>query len=230
MLKRLSIRNLVLVERVDLEFSPGLTAITGETGAGKTALLEAFRLFLGERANVSKIRRDSTKAYITAVFDVALSPQIEAIFKTSGVPLAQNEPLVIIREIPKEEKSRCFVSAEQVTLGFLAKLAPFLVKMIGQHTQIDLKKAHIQQELLDQFASTDLSEFQRCLKKKMHSWKSSIKSERLRKNLTIFGFGLKLSNLKYLHTSLKKKRTYLPNSLYYLTPKRSNFTPKLQQT
>lgn len=165
MLKRLSIHNLVLVERADLEFNPGLTVITGETGAGKTALLEAIRLILGERADASKVRRDSTKAHITATFDVALSPQLEAIFEDSGVPSPQDEPLVIAREISREGKSRCFVSGEQVTLGFLAKLGHLLVEMIGQHAQIDLKKATIQRDLLDQFASSNLSEFQQCLKR-----------------------------------------------------------------
>ena len=164
MLKTLSIRNLVLVEEAQLEFESGLTVITGETGAGKTALIEALRLILGERADASKVRKGAEKAYVCGSFEGELHPNLLSTFGEFGIPFPENEPLIISREISVEGKNRACVSGQAVPLAFLGKIAPLLIDFIGQHAQILMKNENQQRLLLDQFGAIDLSPFQTCLR------------------------------------------------------------------
>jgi len=160
MLKTLSIRNLVLVEEAHLEFESGMTVITGETGAGKTALIEALRLILGDRADASKVRKGAEKAHVSATFEGNLHPDLVSVFDEFGIPFPEDEPLIISREISLEGKNRAFVSGGAVPLAFLGKIAPLLVDFVGQHAQILMKSDSQQKELLDGFGAIDLSAFQ----------------------------------------------------------------------
>ncbi|NGX38009.1 MAG: DNA repair protein RecN [Chlamydiae bacterium] len=142
-LKTLILKNLILIEEAHVDFQNGLTIITGETGAGKTALIEAIRLILGERSDATKVRKGCERAVIQAAFDGA-----------------SDEDLIISREIFANGKSRAFVAGEMVPAAVLQKLAPSLVDFIGQHAQISLKNTETQRTFLDLYAQIDLSPFQ----------------------------------------------------------------------
>jgi len=161
MLKTLILRNLVLIEEETISFEPGLTIITGETGSGKTALIEAIRLILGERADVNKVRKGCDKAFVQGAFDLKPSPFIQSLFDETGLSLPDDENLLISREISSTGKGRAFVSGQMVPISFLQKLAPYLVDFIGQHAQILLKNLENQRHFLDLYAEIDLSEFQK---------------------------------------------------------------------
>lgn len=158
MIKTLIIKNLVLVEEAQISFESGLTMITGETGAGKTALIEAIRLILGERADPSKVRKGCEKATIQAAFDLDFS--LRAALDEGGISYSDDEELIITREISSAGKSRAFIAGQMVTASLLQGLAPYLVDFIAQHAQVTLKSSESQRQLLDLFADVNLTIFQ----------------------------------------------------------------------
>jgi DNA repair protein RecN (Recombination protein N) len=160
MLKSLIIKNLILVEETHLTFDKGLTVITGETGAGKTALIEAIRLILGKRLDATKVRKGCEKALIQASFELPDPALFKEIFYHHGVTLPEEEELILTREISASGKSRAFVSGELVPAAFLAAIAPYLVDFIGQNAQMELRSQEVQRDSLDQFANIDLLPYQ----------------------------------------------------------------------
>ncbi|MBS0629988.1 MAG: DNA repair protein RecN [Verrucomicrobia bacterium] len=157
MIKTLIIKNLILIEEAHVQFDSGLTMITGETGAGKTALIEAIRLILGERADASKVRKGCDKAFIQASFELDKTPPI---LIEAGVNVAEDEELILTREISTTGKSRAFIAGQMVPASLLQNLAPYLVDFIAQHAQVSLKSSENQRELLDLYADIDRSDFQ----------------------------------------------------------------------
>jgi DNA repair protein RecN (Recombination protein N) len=150
MLSSLSIRNLVTVESLQLELDSGMSVLTGETGAGKSILIDALGLVLGDKADSSLIRHGSEKAEITAEFDLAKLPEI-------GNWLVSNElddagECLLRRIISRKGRSRAFINGTPVTLGTLAALGSQLVDIHGQHAHQSLMHRSHQRELLDAFA------------------------------------------------------------------------------
>lgn len=160
MLKTLIIKNLILVEEAQISFEEGLTMITGETGAGKTALVEAIRLILGERADATKVRKGCEKAIIQASFDLDQSPAMETLFDEAGISSPDDEELILTREISAQGKSRAFISGQMVPASLLQQLAPYLVDFIAQHAQVALKSSDSQRQCLDIYSGVDLIPFQ----------------------------------------------------------------------
>ena len=158
MLKDLFLKNLVLVEEATLRFESGFTIITGETGSGKTALTEALRLLLGERADTSKVRKGCEKALIRASFN--LPKRLFPILDEAGIAHFDDEELIISREIHATGKSRAFISGQIVPAAFLQKIAPFLIDFISQHGSVLIKSDEEQRNLLDLYTSISLSKFQ----------------------------------------------------------------------
>jgi len=160
MLKSLSLKNLILIEEVEIAISEGLNIITGETGAGKTALITALKLLLGERADPQKVRKGCEKALIQAVFALPQGKAFWEMVEELPLTLSQDEDLILTREVNKTGKSRAFISGQQVPAAILQRLSPYLFDFIGQHAHIELKNLEKQREYLDLFAKVDTSLFQ----------------------------------------------------------------------
>src|SRR5678810_1116541 len=132
MLKELHIRNLAIVEDVVLEFEPAFTVLTGETGAGKSILIDALSLALGERADKEMIRTGCEEARIEALFDLRGLPEVKALLAELDLPGMEDE-LLLRRVIAASGKSRCAANGSPVPLGILKRLGDRLVDLHGQH-------------------------------------------------------------------------------------------------
>jgi DNA repair protein RecN (Recombination protein N) len=157
MLTRLSIRNIVLIEALDLDFKRGLGVLTGETGAGKSILLDALGLVLGDRAETALVRAGEAKASVTASFEFAeLPPVIAAALDDADIELEPGEPLIIRRQVKADGGSRAFVNDAHASVALLRELAPALVELHGQHDDRGLVNPRGHLALLDRYAGTDL--------------------------------------------------------------------------
>lgn len=151
MLSFLSIRDVVLIESLDLAFHPGLTALTGETGAGKSILLDSLGLALGERANAGLIRAGAAEARVTASFEVPADHPVHTILAELDIPADRGEPLMLRRVVNGDGRSRAWVSDQPVGVGLLRRIAATLVEIQGQHEQMGLADPTTHRDLLDAF-------------------------------------------------------------------------------
>ncbi|UXY14271.1 DNA repair protein RecN [Chitiniphilus purpureus] len=155
MLCSLGLKNFVLVDELALEFGPGMTVLTGETGAGKSILLDALGLLLGGRADPGLLRHGSDKADLTAEFDLAAVPAARAWLVEHE--LAGDEPgtLLLRRTLDAAGKSRAFINGVPATLVQLKALGETLVAIHGQHAHQRLLQPETQRMLLDSYAGAD---------------------------------------------------------------------------
>ena len=151
MLCSLTIRNLAVVESLELEFEKGLTVLTGETGAGKSILLTALGLALGGRADPSYIRPGSGRAEIHLEFDVADARSAYQWLK--GQELDEDNHCLIRRIISTDGRSKAFINNRPTTLQSLQTLSRALIEIHGQHAHLTLLKNSEQPRLLDDFAN-----------------------------------------------------------------------------
>jgi DNA repair protein RecN (Recombination protein N) len=151
MLRALSIRDYVIVERLDLELADGFTALTGETGAGKSILVDALALALGGRADAAVVRAGEAKAEISADFDAAALSGVRAWLAAQELDDGDGSCLVR-RTIDASGRSRAFVNGRPATVAQLRELGEMLVDIHGQHDHQLLMKRERQRELLDAFA------------------------------------------------------------------------------
>lgn len=149
MLTALSIRDVVLIERLNLHFAAGLTALTGETGAGKSILLDSLGLALGGRAESGLIRSGAAQAVVTASFVVAPTHPALALLAEQG--LDADEDILIRRIITRDGRSRALVNDQPVSVGFLKSLTALLIEIQGQHEQAGLADPAQHMALLDVF-------------------------------------------------------------------------------
>ena len=158
MLTRLAIRNIVLIEALDLEFAGGLGVLTGETGAGKSILLDALGLVLGSRADSGLVRAGEDKASVTGSFEFSKLPQgVAAALAEAEVELEPGEPLIIRRQVKADGGSRGFINDQPVGAALLRELAPFLVELHGQHDDRGLVNPRGHRALLDRYARADVA-------------------------------------------------------------------------
>ena len=157
MLTRLSIRNVVLIEALDLGFGGGLGVLTGETGAGKSILLDALGLVLGNRADSGLVRAGEDKASVTASFefDATLPPAIAEVIDEAGIAIEPGEALIVRRQLRADGGSKAFVNDQPVGVALLRELAAVLVELHGQHDDRGLVNARGHRALLDRFARAD---------------------------------------------------------------------------
>ena len=154
MLLELLVENYAVVERVRVRFHPGLNLLTGETGSGKSIVVDALGLVLGGRASADMVRSDTTRARVSAIFEAPRDKACRTLLDEAGVPVEDGE-LLIEREVLSGGKSRAFLGSRPVTVALLRELAPFLGDIHGQHEQQELFSAVAQLELLDGFAGLE---------------------------------------------------------------------------
>jgi len=152
MLTALAIRDVVLIEALDLEFGGGLGVLTGETGAGKSILLDALGLALGARADSGLVRQGATQAVVTAIFDTPHADgPIAALLAGNGFDVEPGEPLIVRRIVKADGGSRGFVNDQPASAGLLRDLAQYLVEVHGQHDDRGLLAPAGHRALLDAF-------------------------------------------------------------------------------
>ena len=153
MLLSLLVKDFVIVDSIALDFAPGFTVLTGETGAGKSILLDALGLLLGDRAEGSLVREGAEKAEISAEFDSRQRPEIKVWLQENA--LSGDDDIVLIRRVlDKSGRSRSFINGQPATLSQLKQLGEFLVDIHGQHAHQSLVKSEAQRELLDAYAGS----------------------------------------------------------------------------
>ena len=148
MLRSLSIRDFVIVDRLELEFAPGYTVLTGETGAGKSILIDALALVLGARAEAIVVRGGAERAEVSAEFDLGGRADIGRWLKESDLA-GDDEAFLVRRVIDASGRSRGFINGRAATAAQLREAGEFLVDIHGQHEHQSLLRAAAQRELLD---------------------------------------------------------------------------------
>ncbi|NIJ63290.1 DNA repair protein RecN (Recombination protein N) [Sphingomonas leidyi] len=156
MLTALAIRDVVLIEALDLEFGAGLGVLTGETGAGKSILLDALGLALGARGETGLVRQGAAQAVVTATFEVpARDGEVANLFHQNGLELEPGEPLIVRRIVKADGGSRAFLNDQPASAGLLRELAPHLVEIHGQHDDRGMLNPRGHRALLDAFGRCD---------------------------------------------------------------------------
>ena len=150
MLKQLSIDSFALISHAEVPFHEGFTAITGETGAGKSVLLKALRMVCGDKAQASMVRTGEEKAIIEGIFDISNEPKVKQILEDMGID--SDDELVIRREILENGKGRTRVGGSVVNLADLQNLGEHLIQMHGQSEQILLRDTRTHAQMLDDYA------------------------------------------------------------------------------
>jgi DNA repair protein RecN (Recombination protein N) len=157
MLRQLSIRNIVLVEQLELEFEPGLGVLTGETGAGKSILLDALGLALGARADTALVRSGAETATVSAEIDLPPRHAAHALLEEQGIDSEADEPLIVRRTLKSDGGSRAFLGAASVPAGLLRDVGALVVEIHGQHDDRGLLNPRGHRALLDAFGHLDTS-------------------------------------------------------------------------
>ena len=150
MLLELVVENYAVVERLRVRFHEGLNLLTGETGSGKSIVVDALGLLLGARASAEAVRTGEARARIAGIFDVPETATLRRALEPAGLETEEGE-LLIEREILAGGKSRAFVNSRPVSAALLRELAPFLADIHGQHDQQLLFFPESQRDMLDVF-------------------------------------------------------------------------------
>jgi DNA repair protein RecN (Recombination protein N) len=169
-LTALSIRDVVLIERLDLAFGLGLTVLTGETGAGKSILLDSLGLALGARAESGLVRASAEQASVTACFSPPDDHAVAAVLEQHGLP-AEDE-IVLRRIVTKDGRSRAFVNDHPVGVGLLRRIGALLVEVQGQHEQMSLADAASHAGLLDAFGV--LAQLRAAVSETWRAWRDAL--------------------------------------------------------
>ncbi len=154
MLRALTIRHFAIIESQELDFEPGFTAITGETGAGKSILIDALGLLLGDRADSALIASNQDQAELSARFDLHGADDARAWLAEQA--MTEGDELIIRRVLSTQGSSRAWINGRSATIGQLAELGAFLVEIHGQHEHQLLERPETQRRLLDQRVSDEL--------------------------------------------------------------------------
>jgi DNA repair protein RecN (Recombination protein N) len=155
MLRHLHIRSFAVVEELELEFDAGMTVFTGETGAGKSILIDALGLILGDRADSAIVRGDSERAEIAATFDLEPMPAaLGELLAAQDLPAGDGE-LLVRRVVGRDGRSRGFINGTPVAVQTLREIGECLVDVHGQHEHQSLTRREVQRDLLDAFGGHD---------------------------------------------------------------------------
>ena len=156
MLLEISIKNFAIIEGISLNFEKGMTVLTGETGAGKSIIIDAMNMMLGARATTDVIRHGAPKAEIEGLFSVENSHALQMIFDEQGIELG--DEIIIRREILQNGRSVSRVNGQMVNLSVLRSIGQYLVDIHGQHDQEELMRPQLHIQMLDGFGDADFLE------------------------------------------------------------------------
>ncbi|MEQ1789020.1 MAG: DNA repair protein RecN [Rickettsiales bacterium] len=168
MLIQLSIRNIILIESCDISLKSGLCVLSGETGAGKSILLDSLGLVLGARADISLIRSGEKQGSVSAEFDISNNIAAKQILLELG--LEASELLIIRRSLSVDGKNRALVNDQSVTASALKKIAETLIELHGQHDQKTLQDAVLHRAMITDYAK--LADLQKTVTEKYQKWNS----------------------------------------------------------
>ena len=174
MLQKLSIKNIALIESVEIPFTSGLNVLSGETGAGKSVIIESLNFVLGAKADKSLIRTGETECMVRAEFDVSGNQAITQIFNDFDMDVS--DELIVTRKFTIDGRSAIKVNGETVTVGMLKKFTTALLDVHGQSEHFYLLKSANQLNLLDKFAGEKLAEKKAELEKEYSEYKQILKS------------------------------------------------------
>lgn len=155
MLLSLSIKNYALIEELRLEFGPGFTVFTGETGAGKSIIIESIGLLLGGRASAQAVRKGSQRCFISGEFDAGKLNELAGHLAASGLSDDGESTIIVRREIDAQGKSRAFVNDRPVTVAALETIGAYLIDVHGQNDHQSLLRPAAQRAILDRFGQTE---------------------------------------------------------------------------
>ena len=170
MLLEISIKNFAIIQEVSLTFDKGMTVLTGETGAGKSIIIDAMNLMLGSRATTDVIRHGSPKAEIEGLFSLEKNADLEDILTQQGI--AVSDELIIRREILANGRSVSRVNGQLVNLSVLKEMGPYLVDIHGQHDQEELMRSSHHIGLLDSFGQADFQELKASYKQVFEAYRT----------------------------------------------------------
>src|ERR671919_1746313 len=157
MLTELRIRNFAIIESLSLPLARGFNVLTGETGAGKSIIVGALSLLLGERASAESVRTGAERAVIEGVFDISGRDALIALLAEYGIEVEEGL-LILRREVAAEGRSRAWVNGAASTAGFVGELGRSLVDLHGQHEHQTLLRADEQRAIVDEYAdATELA-------------------------------------------------------------------------
>ena len=156
MLLEISIKNFAIIEAISLNFEKGMTVLTGETGAGKSIIIDAMNMMLGARATTDVIRHGAPKAEIEGLFSIENSLPLQEIFDEQGIDLG--DEIIIRREILQNGRSVSRVNGQMVNLSVLRAIGQHLVDIHGQHDQEELMRPQLHIQMLDEFGDSDFLE------------------------------------------------------------------------
>ena len=190
MLKSIEVKDYALIERVNVDFGEGLNIITGETGTGKSILIDAMGLLLGERATTEVVRKGSDKSVVEGIFDVEKNKKVKSILEENEIEFYPE--LIMRREVSLKGSNRCFVNDTPVSLSVIKDIGNLLVDLHGQHEHQSLLRTDTHIDYLDEFGKYDV-----ILLKYKSLYDNLIKTEK------------ELESLKERETSIKEKRDIL---------------------
>ncbi len=195
MLKSLSIRNYALISELSLELSPGLVIITGETGAGKSIIIDALSLILGVRANAEEVRSGADKAVVEGVFAVSGNKRVRSLCEESEIDCA--DELIVRREVSAKGQSRCFLNDTPVPLALQKQIGEALVDLHGQHEHQSLLRTEMHVGMLDDFGGlggmvTEFDQAFRAYRSKTRDLEElRLKEKQLREKKDFFDFQIR---------------------------------------
>lgn len=171
MLKELRLTNIVLVENAVIEFAAGFNVLSGESGAGKSAVMNALNLIAGERSDLSYLRRGADKGVVEAVFDIDQIPRLVPLLDEAGIDHEQGNELIIRRELAATGKSRAFINNQLAQLALLRQVADSLFDVVGQHANQKLLSLDYHRHALDLYGDlqADVADFAKCWDEEQHT-------------------------------------------------------------
>src|SRR5687767_1737170 len=155
MLRQLAVRDVLLVERLELEFEPGLSVLTGETGAGKSILLDALGLALGARSDSGLVRSGAEAASVSAQLELPRDHPVHALLNEQGIEAEAGEPLILRRTLKADGGSRAFLGGASIPASLLRDAGAIAIEIHGQHDDRGLLNPRGHRGLLDAFGRID---------------------------------------------------------------------------